>query len=208
LLARVTVANRFGVGDTATGLEDRVRVVVEVLGPSWSHADRVELFADGMPVRHAAFEPTAGPFRERVEWDLPRPSHDVYLVAVASGPGVTDPSWALARPYQPTSQAWAPRVLAVTNPVFLDADGDGAWTNPRAYAARLVERVGTEPPALLAALAPYDPAVAAQAAELCQAAGRNVQDAAFTRELEKAGEAVRQGFAAFRATLRNGSGGE
>ncbi len=50
LLTRMSVDDRFGVGDLATKLGERVRVSVEVLGPSWATADRVELFANGVKV--------------------------------------------------------------------------------------------------------------------------------------------------------------
>ncbi len=208
LLARLTVDDRFGAGDLATGLGDRVRVVVEVYGPSWTHADRVELYADGFPIREASVEATPDPRKARLTWELPRPRHDVSLVAVASGPGVTDPAWAIAKPYQPTSRSWTPRVLGITNPVGLDGDGDGAWTSPRGYAASVVERAGTDPARLLPALASYDEAVAAQAAELCQAAGGDVRDADFSRRLEQAEGAVRRGFAAFAETLGDAPRGE
>ena len=111
LLARMSVDDRFGVGDLATKLGEQVRVSVEVHGPSWSTADRVELFANGVKVREARIDPSPARLKARVAWTLPRPPHDVSLVAVASGPGVTAPYWAIARPYQPTSREWTSRVV-------------------------------------------------------------------------------------------------
>ena len=201
LLTRMTVDDRFGVGDLATKLGEMVRVAVEVQGPSWATADRVELFANGVKVREARMDRAPGPLKARAAWTLPRPAHDVSLVAVASGPGVTAPYWAIARPYQPTSRVWTPRVLGLTNPTDLDGDGDGAWTSPRAYAETIVARVGTTPEALIPALGSFDEAVAAQAAGLCHAAGRDPRDPAFVRHLATAAGPVRSGFAAFAATL-------
>jgi hypothetical protein len=54
---------------------------------------------------------------------------------------------------------------------------------------------------LIPALAKYDEAIAAQAASLCQAAGRDVRDAEFDRLLAVAPAAVGRGFATFAATL-------
>ena len=183
LLARMSVDDRFGVGDLATGLGEQVRVAVDVHGPSWATADRVELFANGVKVREARIDPSPGALKARVAWTLPRPPHDVSLVAIASGPGVTAPYWAIARPYQPTSPEWTPRSFGITNPIDLDGDGDGAWTSPKAYAEATIARVGLAPEALLPALGAYDEAIAAQAAGLCRAAGRDVRDAEFARLL-------------------------
>ena len=100
----------------------------------------------------------------RPAFRLPRFRHDVHLVAIASGPGVTAPFWETPRPYQPSSKVFTPRVLGATNPVWLDADGDGKFTPARAYAEQLVKRHGTAAAKLFPALADYDEAVAAQAA--------------------------------------------
>jgi hypothetical protein len=100
----MSVDDRFGVGDLASRAGEPVRVSVDVLGPSWATADRVELFANGAKVREAWIDPSTAALKARVAWSLPRPTHDVSLVAVASGPGVTAPYWAIARPDQPTSR--------------------------------------------------------------------------------------------------------
>ncbi|MBX6315058.1 MAG: CehA/McbA family metallohydrolase, partial [Isosphaeraceae bacterium] len=205
LLARMTVEDRFSVGDLATKLGEQVHVAVEVFGPSWTTADRVGLYADGIAIREAGLKPTPGPLKARITWTLPRPPHDVHLVAIATGPGVTAPYWPIARPYQPTSRAWTPRVLGLTNPIYLDADGDGAWTSPRAYAEAVVERAGTSPDTLLPALRTYDEAVAAQAAALCQAAGGDVRGDEFARHLRVAPEPIQRGFAAFASTRKQTS---
>ena len=201
LLARLSVDDRFGVGDLATGLGDKVRVAVDVSGPSWSVADRVELYANGVKVREERVAPAPGAWTTRVAWTLPLPRHDLSLVAVASGPGVTAPFWAIARPYQPTSTEWAPRSFGITNPIDLDGDGDGAWTSPRAHAEATIARVGTAPEALLPALRDCDEAIASQAAALCRAAGRDVRGAEFSRLLAASPEPVRRGFSAYAATL-------
>src|SRR5688572_15048508 len=64
----------------------------------------------------------------KATWRLARPVNDTYLVAIASGPGITSPHWAIPKPYQPSSKDWTPRVFGLTNPVWLDADGDGKFT--------------------------------------------------------------------------------
>ena len=64
----------------------------------------------------------------KVKWTIRRPAQDAFLVAIATGPGITAPHWAIPKPYQPTSKVWNPRVLGATNPIWLDADGDGKFT--------------------------------------------------------------------------------
>jgi hypothetical protein len=204
LLATLTVDDRFHVGDLATGLGSSMRMVATVLGPSWTSADHVALYADGVKIREQAIAPN-GPAvagqKAKVEWTLPKPAHDVHLVVIASGPGVSAPYWPIARPYQPTSRAWQLRVLGATNPVWIDADDNGSYTSPRALATAVLEHTGTEPTRLIAALATYDEAVAAQAASLCQAHGVDVRANAFQSSLVQAAEPVRRGFAAYAASL-------
>jgi len=143
-----------------------------------------------------AVRPADG-IKTSVTWLIPRPRHDVHLVAIASGPGVRAPYWGIARPYQPSSRVWNPRVIGATNPIWIDADGDGKFSSARTYAQTLVRRHGTGARGLLRALAPYDEAVAAQAACLIQKAGADLHSSEFTRQLKAAPAPVRRGFEAF-----------
>jgi hypothetical protein len=207
LLARMTVAGKFGAGDLATGLSDEVPVEVIVSGPAWVQANRVALYANGARIREseiAAVAPGssgAGSKSEkaRLRWNIPRPRHDVHLVAIATGPPVTAPYWAMTKPYQPASPRWEGRAIGATNPVWLDADGDGKFSAAREYARQLIVRQGTDLARLLPALAGYDEAVAAQAASLCTAAGAKLNDPAVTAALKLAAPHVAAGFAAFTA---------
>ena len=121
-------------------------------------------------------------------------------MAIASGPGVTGPYWPIARPFQPSSIALEPRVIGATNPIWVDGDGDGRFTPPRAYAKEIVKRVGVDPKKLVAELAKYDESVAAQAASLCQATGRDVRSAEVEEALKTALQHVKRGFAAYANT--------
>ena len=140
--------------------------------------------------------------KANLHWIIPRPAHDVYLVAIATGPGVTAPYWPIPRPYQPGSRAWQARVIGSTNPIWIDADGDGKYTSPRAYAKSLIERASPDPAKLFAALTTFDEAVAAQAASLCQEAGRDIRGLEFQGQLKTATEATQRGFKTFIQTLR------
>lgn len=164
LLARILVDGRFAVGDLATGLGETIRVEVSVQGPSWTRLDRVELYANGARLREAEVaDPGRAGEKARIVWELPRPGYDVHLVAIATGPGISDPYWPIPRPYQPTSPVFVPRVVGSTNPVWIDGDGNGRYESAREIAERLLrdpEPEGKGRAMADAALA--DPAVAAQ----------------------------------------------
>ncbi len=202
LLTQIKVNGRHGPGDLVTGSDGDLDVEVRVLGPSWTKVERVELYANGTRIRDEWIEGGAqGGEKARLRWRIGRPKNDVHLVAVASGPGVRELYWPLARPYQPNTPAWNPQVFGVTNPVWVDADGDGAFTAPRALAAKALALHEKDDAALLAELGHYDEAVATQAASLMQAAGRDPRSQTLARLLQGSTEPVRRGFAAFAATL-------
>lgn len=205
LLTEAWVDGRFGVGELATGVGAQMKVRVRVQGPSWIGADRVELFANGQKV---ASQPVVSPKRAvkaDVTFRLPRPRQDVWLVAIASGPGVREPYWPTARPYQPNRGDWDPRVIGSTNPIRIDGDGDGRYTSPAEYARRVVEAHAAAPDALLKALRPYDEATAVQAASLLRERGVDLNTPSFRRAIEGAGPAVRHGFVAYLNLLEDGA---
>lgn len=131
LLPLITVEDRFTVGDLAINLPQSVRVRVQVLGPSWVHAERIELFANGSKIEESNLEsPLASRAGKKTDitWTIPRPGKDTHLVAIATGSPVTAPFWKMTRPYQPASPKWQGHAIGATNPVWLDADGDGRFT--------------------------------------------------------------------------------
>jgi hypothetical protein len=201
LLADLRVNERFAPGDLATNLGAEIRVTATVLGPSWVSADNVELFANGMKIRDEKIAATKAVEKATLNWTLPRPAQDTHLVLVATGPGVKEPCWTIPRPYQPTSKVWTPRIIASTNPIWLDADGDGKFTSPRAFAARLLTMAGNDPAKLLPLLAAHDGAVAIQAASLCHSAKINLKSESFQALLKNAPEFVRTAFADFLASI-------
>ena len=201
LLPLITVNNRFGPGDLVTDLGSQLKVTVVVLGPSWAAADRVALFANGIQIREERLAPSSLVRKARITWTLPRPAHDVHLVTIASGPGVTSPHWAIPRPYQPSSRAWEPRVMGSSNPIWIDGDRDQQFTAARAYAQAILKQFGTDPATLIPRLATYDESVAAQAASLFHGRGQDIRSEGFQAALAGAPEAVQRGFASFAKTV-------
>lgn len=167
LLTTLKVNDKFTVGDLATGLKDSIKVEATVFGPAWTKADRIELFANGVLIREQKIEDDhrAGE-KARIVWQIPKPAHDVHLVVIATGPGVIEPFWEIPRPYQPSSKTFVPRVVGSTNPIWLDADGDGRFEPAVAIARRLILESGADRVKLQEALKRCDEAVAVQVESL------------------------------------------
>ena len=175
-----------------------------MLGPSWTTADKVELYANGNKIREERIKDgKRGGVKWSGEWMLPRFKHDTYLVAIASGPGVSELYWPISKPYQPTSTVVNRRVIGATGAVWLDADGDGKWTSPRDYADKLMRQADGKWTALVPALADADEAVAVQAAVLLRQQGVSLRDAALRAAAHKAGPQVEQGLAAYAEAWRD-----
>jgi len=206
LLADLKVNNQFHPADLAQVTADTVTVEVTVAGPAWTRATNVALYANGQKIQEFPIDNdhAARPgIKSRITWQLPKPTHDCYLTAVATGPGLTAPYWPGARPFQRTSPHWQPYTFACTAPVFLDADSSGTFDSAFDYATRIVEKSDAKLDAVLSDLAPYDAAVAAQAASILHAHGTldtpQSIDAAANRA---AAPATREGLAAFAKAWR------
>ncbi|WP_397381217.1 CehA/McbA family metallohydrolase [Prosthecobacter sp.] len=167
LLTTLKVNDKFTVGDLAAGLAESIKVEAAVFGPAWAQADHIELFANGILIREQKIEDghRAGE-KARIIWQLPKPAHDVHLVVIATGPGVTEPFWEIPRPYQPSSKTFVSRVVGSTNPTWLDADGDGRFEPAVAIARRLIQESGGDRVKLQDALKRCDDAVAVQVESL------------------------------------------
>ncbi|MEQ8791111.1 MAG: CehA/McbA family metallohydrolase [Pirellulaceae bacterium] len=203
LLAELTIDGKFRHGDLAPSTDDKLQAHVRVLGPHWTTADRIELLANGRPVKVWNLQQAELDERRQtgVIWEgdvsLPTPRHDVFLTVIASGPGIDGLYWPTAKAYQPTSPEWTPRVLACSGAIWIDGDGDGRKSSAHHYAQRLVEKYKDDLPALLAALGDYDQAVAAQAARLVDVAGVSLLAGETQAALAKAAPSVQDGFRAY-----------
>jgi len=201
LLCTITVNDRFTPGDLATISGDSMKVELRILGPGWTAATHLTLYADGIPLRE--FELTALPdhplpagMKFETTLTLPRPAHDTYLTALAVGPGISSPHWPTAKPYQPTSESFTPYTLAATAPVYIDADNDRQFTSPRKYADQLLKDA-PDLAALPKALWTYDQAVAAQAADLYRLAHPGEWQAQLRIGAQSASPHIRQAWTAY-----------
>lgn len=204
LLAKIEAGNGFFTGDLATNLPAAFPVKITAHGPRWVTCERIALYANGALLREkicSAAEMSAQTNRPdlkaEVTWMIDRPRHDVFLVAIATGPGVTDAFWQTPRPYQPTSPDWTPRLIGATNPIWVDADGDNRFTSAFAYATTLKTQYQSRLPQLIDALGSYDEAVATQIAGLYHDAGDPGLEGELRALGTKAAPPVRAGFEMF-----------
>lgn len=123
LWVNMQVMDTFEVGDTVDQLPELIPVDIQVQGPSWVAADEVCLYLNGKVIRRQSIAPHKTPIEKvRIRWNIPKPTKNSYLVAIAQGPGVTEPFWVIPRPYQHKSIHYTPRVIGSTNPIWLSVD--------------------------------------------------------------------------------------
>ena len=205
LLVDLEVNGKYRPGDIVRAPADQIQLKARVMGPHWASASRLLVFANGELLREwtisEATSPATGVLYEQ-SWDIPCPQHDVHLVAVAVGPGISDLSWPTAKPYQPTSPDWQPTTMACTGPIWLDVDRDGRATSARSYAERALAISDEDPGQVVSALARFDAAINSQAAFLLSSKGADLLSEPWQTALAHAAPAVRRGFQAYLTAWR------
>ncbi len=202
LLAEMKVNDKFGAGEVAAISGKKIKVDVSVLGPHWVHADRLQLFANGILVKDVEIgsadrQTSVSGLIYKATWNLPTPKHDVHLVALATGPGIESLYWRTAKPYQPNSMSDRTRTLGCSGAIWLDVDKDGRGTAASDYASKIVRQSDADPDKVFRQLASYDQAVATQAALLLDQAGHSPLSLMERKSFAAAKEPVRQGITAY-----------
>lgn len=129
------------IGELRTANEDGVTFDIRVQAPDWVECDSVFLVANGKTVASFSAQSTkqALRFERRVSV---RPQVDTWYIAVASG-----------------SKSMAPLIhdapvpitpLGFTNPIWIDADGNGRFTSLYEHAGQIVEENTNSPDKLVA----------------------------------------------------------
>lgn len=176
LFTRLRVGEAHGPGDLVNlpEVDEEIMVQVEVLGPSWTSVEAVELYVCGQKIITEPIESNSSSdtsIKTSATWRFPRGqwNHDVWMTAVARGPGIAEPFWPTAKPYQPDSTEFQSSLFSSTGPVRIDVDQDGKFTTPYRYARRLTEDDELALADLAARLEGFHPSVAHQVASLLNA---------------------------------------
>ena len=143
----------------APGADASVTARVGLQAPSWVRPRKAVLFGNGDELATIELETRPGEpthVDREVALTDEHGGQDAWYVWVVLGDGIETPHWPLANDY----------TLAATNPFYVDWDGDGSYTNPRATAASLLEQHGLEALALRQRLATSWPAVRHHALDL------------------------------------------
>jgi hypothetical protein len=194
LLTKIIVNNRYGPGELVP-FSNKLTVAVEVHGPAWVTADRVSLFVNGKKIKETKIDnAAAGSLKWKGSWEISLPRHDIFIVAVAEGPGSGMPFWPIAKPYQPASSEWTPRVIGSTGAVWIDADKNRKRDSAYDYAQVIMNSAGGDIYKIVNLLNDYDAAVGAQVAALLWKEKRDLNSHQIQEALSHAKEEIRNGF--------------
>lgn len=123
-----------GPGDTVSAPNGTARLDVVVRAARWIDVRRLEVVVNGERVVDQTMRPTGRVHRGRFSFEL-RFDRDSWIVVVARGDRPLDDvlPWVRARP------------VAVSNPIFVDLDGDGGWRLPAGSAPAPADASGDAP---------------------------------------------------------------
>jgi hypothetical protein len=153
IFAEVTVNGRHHPGEQVRTKDGKAQVSLRVAASDWVKPRRALVFLNGLPVVEKRLEPKAGePFDQSLEFSIALPRHDAYLVCAVFGDGITEPFW----------RTLARFTAAVTNPLYLDNDGDGRYQSPRETARQILTATDGSLPAVWEKIQQADDALAGQ----------------------------------------------
>ena len=187
-------ANGHPMGSTISITEPIVDIYIDAQAASWIDLDTIRIIQNGEEVATVESDydqDGVTHFRPRIRIASPR---DCWIISIAEGdedmsPYLMDKS----RPIYP---------LAIANPIYIDADGDGLWTPPLLWAEQTIERgdlesivslfneVNPTEQSLLVLKAPNNPEVATQMIHLGLASKHRIVKLAACRAAEEIGDSV------------------
>jgi hypothetical protein len=154
IFGHATVNGSVKMGQIAKPSETTIEVLFHVAAPNWISPTQAVVYLNGVKVAETNLVKGTGLSLDRdLKFKVPAPAHDAHLICVAYGQGLDDPAW-------PT---YAKYTLAVTNPIFIDADKDGKYRSPRETALALIDKLAPlSARSVESALDDVDPAIGVQ----------------------------------------------
>jgi hypothetical protein len=137
IFADIRVDEHYTMGQTHSPKEPEVKIKFRVAAPSWVRPRRAIVFLNGQQVAEKPVPVKEGKATDLwMELSVKVPKHDAHLICAVIGDGINHPTLS-------SKDKNSAFTYAVTNPVFLDSDGDGRYSSPRESAGILLSRAGT-----------------------------------------------------------------
>ena len=177
---------------------DHVELQIDVRSPDWIDCDRIQIFANGTQIAELKDKQLMHPESSQLQIlktiHVKKPSHDTIFVAVATGPGIEEPYWKTAFPYQPDSDRLDLKVLGISKAVYFDADGDGKQTSAKEYAHQIFERHDGDLNQITQRLENFAAAVAVHVAHLYQKSGGSFEGDEYQSAMHNSSSTVKEAF--------------
>lgn len=179
LLVKLVAGDQHGPGDRMTLADSppKVEFTAEVHGPEWTQASQLLLYVNGTQRFAKTIDSGNGTpnssLKAIAKWQLLPDDlkHDVWVSAVALGPGIEANYWKSAKPYQPDRPEFRSYVFSSTGPIKIDVDGDGRFSPPREYALQIVEELDGDIESWVSQLSNYHASVIHQAMSILEQSG-------------------------------------
>ena len=135
IFANLSIAEQYGMGDLVPAAEviegTKIKVSLRVAAPSWIRPRDAMIYVNGKRVAQKTIKSKIDqPTDQRLEFKIKVPAHDAHVVAFVLGDGITLPGWT----------TYGKATQAITNPIYLDIDGDKKYRSPRETARRLISK--------------------------------------------------------------------
>ena len=171
IFTEVKVNGRLHSGELVRPVDGKVQVSLRVAASDWVKPRRAIVFLNGLTAAERKLQPKDGaPFAEQLEFSIPAPKHDAYLVCAVFGDPVSELFWTTLAQF----------TAAVANPLYVDGNGDGKYQSPRQTARQLLAATDGSFPTVWSALEKSDDALAGQMLGLLYLE----REAAFVKQLD------------------------
>ncbi|MCP4091843.1 MAG: CehA/McbA family metallohydrolase [Planctomycetes bacterium] len=120
-------------GSLVTPKDGELSIQFHIAGASWADVDAAKVYMNGVVVAQSEtmHRKEDEPLDTNVWFTIPAPKHDAWLVCGIRGPN----------PKGVWRYTLMPGLVLMTNPVWIDADGDGKYTSPAATAKLHLDEV-------------------------------------------------------------------